>query len=330
MSDARSKTARQTWTDRTKWFALAAAVMTMFPCPLMAEDAGSNGIRFGRARVHPFFDFFSYYQTNPGRITGEGGVSDVSLTIRPGFNLDYPGRSYEWYSTGNFEYRHYMGLNAVTDSATDSTNTKELSAFMGGLSIDGKLLKNSSFPVKVKTQFNRTDKPANQSQNRTLARNTYSGELGTDWAPGGGALKIGLNYQPVINDYDGAENDTLDALSQKATFSTQWRFLPKTATFLEGIYSSYDYLNSDAEFAIGSEAEGNLVTGKNVAVPVSSAYWGLSGQITPRISSIMKFGYGQTMEEGDGQASGFLTQFDVKYKASESATYSGGFARTLR
>jgi hypothetical protein len=304
------------------------------PTPLLAEEAGSNGIRFGRARIHPFFDFFSYYQTNPGRMTSNA-VSDVSLTIRPGFNLDYPGRSYEFYSNGNVEYRHFMGLNFT--EGLESSNTANLSTVMGGLSLDGKLLKNSSFPLTLKAEFNRTDKPANQTQNRTLGRNSGTAEIGSDWTPGGGALKVGLSYKSSVSLYDG-DNDSLETLNQKLTFASQWRFLPKTATFVEAIYANYGYLNPTAGVSGATEAgtDGVIGTdddivpvGYNVAIPVSSAYWGLSGQITPRISTIMKFGYGQTMEEGTSQASGFLTQFDVKYKASESIKYSAGFARTI-
>nr|ADI21646.1 hypothetical protein [uncultured myxobacterium HF0130_06F04] len=344
MSDARCETVRKTWLRSARWIGLVAAIVTVLPTPVLAQEAGSNGIRFGRARVHPFFDFFSYYQSNPGRRTN-GGVSDLMLKIRPGFNLDYPGRSYEIYSSGNVEYRHFMGLNAVENSSSDTT---KLSAVMGGLSVDGKFLKTSSFPLSMKVDINRIDTPANQSQSKTLGKNAASMTLGSQWAPGGGALKLGLSYKPSLAIYDGNENgsdnDNLNTLNQDTSFQAQWRFLPKTATFIEASYRNYGYLNPEKGFSstLGQTPNGETGTDTstadsaqqsfNVTVPISSAYWGLSGQITPRLSTIMKFGYGQTMTENvddSQQSSGFLTQVDIKYKSSETIKYSGGYARSL-
>ena len=342
MSDARCETVRKTWLRSARWIGLVAAIVTVLPTPVLAQEAGSNGIRFGRARVHPFFDFFSYYQSNPGRRTS-GGVSDLMLKIRPGFNLDYPGRSYEIYSSGNIEYRHFMGLNAVENSSSDTT---QLSSIMGGLSLDGKFLKTSSFPLSMKIDLSRTDTPANQSQSTTLGRNAGTMTLGSQWSPGGGALKLGLTYEPYVNIYDGNENgtdnDNLNTLNQKTAFHAQWRFLPKTATFIEANYDNYGYLNPEKGFSAnlgqvsddtaGGETDASAAQALNVTVPIVSGYWGLSGQITPRLSTIMKFGYGQTLTsnvDDTQQASSFLTQVDIKYKASETVRYSGGCARSL-
>ncbi len=287
-----------------------------------ASSVGDNGILIGDARVHPFLDLHSSFVSNPNRSTNSP-VSDLALTVRPGLNLELAGNKTELFLTAAGEYKHYLGLNDEADGAGSS----KLSRWNANLSLDGKFLKQGSAPMRLKLDFSHNEDPRNATVNQRLIHNMVNAGLGVDFTPGGGALKISLDYTPSIDLYT-EENKALSTHRHGVNFKTLWKFLPKTATFLETKFDTLMYLSDEAT-SIGGEDVSNR------DIPVISVYTGLTGRITEKLGLILRAGYGQSLLGADNlltdetNPGGFLGQVDLQYKQSETIKISAGFNRTL-
>ena len=297
-----------------------------------ASAVGDNGILIGDARVHPFLDFHSNFVTNPSRAGSETAQSDLALTVRPGFNLELNGNSTELFFTGAAEYKHYLGLN---DGETPVT--ANLSRWNANVGLEGKFLKQGSSPLRLKLNFAHNEDPRNQTVNQKLTHNLIDANFGVDMSPGGGALKLTLDYSPAVDLYPEADK-ALATHRHAATFKTLWKFLPKTAAFLETKFDALMYLNGDSPaFATttGDEAASDTNALFNQDIQVFSVYTGLTGRITEKFGVLVRAGYGQALltdeqlVEGESNPAGFLGQIDLKFKSSDTITIGAGFNRTL-
>jgi len=301
-----------------------AALASLNTNTALANSAGDNGILIGDARVHPFLDFHSNFVSNPSRTGSESSKSDLALTIRPGFNLELIGSNTELFFTGAGEYKHYLGLN---DDETSSATTAGLSRWNANVGIDGKFLKQGSAPIRFKLDFTHSEDPRNQTINQKLTHNLIDTRLGVDLTPGGGALKLSFDYTPAIDLYT-EEDKALSTHRHALTFKTLWKFLPKTATFLETKFDTLMYLNDDA-----TEINGQSVVNKDLQFV--SVYTGLTGRITEKFGVILRAGYGQAfladtdLVTDETNPAGFLGQIDLQYKSSETIKISAGYNRTL-
>src|SRR5262249_15957383 len=92
----------------------------------------------------------------------------------------------------------------------------------------------------------------------------------------------------------------------------KWRFLPKTAVLLDGLYNGRSYFSSAS-----ASPRANLM--KVMA--------GLAGLLTTRLSVVAKAGWGKDFGPGDGAAC--LAHAEGTYFLSETANMRGGYVRTL-
>lgn len=291
-----------------------------------ASELSENGILIGDARIHPFLDFHSNYVSNPNRAK-TNGESDLALTVRPGFNLELIGSNTEVFFTGNAEYKHYLGLN--------SEATNALSRWNAATSLEGKFLKQGSSPLRLKVEFNHNETPRNQTVNQKLSHNIISSSFGIDMTPGGGALKLSLDYDPVIDLYPSADDKGLETHRHTATFKTVWKFLPKTATFFETKFDALMYMSDDAVLSVTPPGATESVAIVNQDTQFVSVYSGLTGRFTEKLTLLLRAGYGQALltagqlSTDETNPAGFLGQVDLKFKSSDNITIGAGFNRTL-
>jgi hypothetical protein len=293
----------------------------------IASAVGDNGILIGDARVHPFLDFHSNFVSNPNRAGSETAQSDLALTVRPGFNLELNGNSTELFFTGAAEYKHYLGLN---DGETPVT--ANLSRWNANVGLEGKFLKQGSSPLRLKLNFAHNEDPRNQTVNQKLTHNLIDANLGIDMSPGGGALKLTLDYAPALDLYPEAD-EALATHRHALTFKTLWKFLPKTATFFETKFDALMYLNDGVAFE--ATIDGVATPISNQDLQILSVYTGLTGRITEKFGILIRAGYGQAfltdeqLVTGESNPAGFLGQVDLKFKSSDTITLGAGFNRTL-
>ena len=302
-----------------------------------ASAAGDNGILVGDARLHPFLDFHSNFVSNPNRVGSDSSTSDLALTVRPGFNLELNGNDTELFLTGAGEYKHYLGLNE--DAAGESV-TSNLSRWNANLAMDSKFLKQGSAPLRLKLDYSHNEDPQNQTQNQRLTHDLIDVGLGVDMTPGGGALKVSLDYRPTFDIYTEA-NKSLSTHRHVANFKTLWKFLPKTATFLEAKFDALMYMNNETALTIGSDGvttDSDTSGATNIVnkdFQVASVYTGMTGRITEKFGLILRAGYGQALlatedlVTGESNPGGFLGQVDLQYKQSDTIKISAGFNRSL-
>ena len=93
-----------------------------------------------------------------------------------------------------------------------------------------------------------------------------------------------------------------------------WKFLPKTAVFLE--------------------AEGYLTRFYNSTVNVGSnlllTCLGVTGSITPKISALLKAGYGNAFISGPDNFNSFIGQAEFQYPFTETTGFKAGVLRTAQ
>ena len=304
-----------------------AALSSLNTNTALANLAGDNGILIGDARIHPFLDFHSSFVSNPNRAGSDSAQSDLALTVRPGFNLELNGNQTELFFTGAAEYKHYLGLNDG-----ESVVTGNLSRWNVNAGLEGKFLKQGSSPLRLKINFAHNEDPRNQTVNQKLTHNLIDATFGLDMAPGGGALKLSLDYTPALDLYPEAD-EALATQRHAVTFKTLWKFLPKTATFFETKFDALMYLNDTP--GLQTTVNGVETGVPNEDIQIVSVYAGLTGRISQKFGVLIRAGYGQALltdEQlitGESNPAGFLGQVDLKFKSSDTITIGAGFNRTL-
>lgn len=295
-----------------------------------AESAGDNGIRIGNARLHPFLDFQSSYVMNPGRATSDSRQSDVALTFRPGFNLQLERPSKDLFLDASVEYKHYMGIEAV--------GTQEYSRLNAAVGLDARFFKLGSSPLRIKADYAHNADPRPQAIDQRRPHDIVSTNFGVDFRPGGGALKVSLDYAPALDIYQdnrstdpdtgltsGIDDTAYSTQRHTATFKTLWKFLPKTATFIEANFDGLLYLN-DTQTETGAT---------NIDFQVLGFYTGLTGSITEKLGLILRAGYGHSLMAEtalvgeETNPGGFLGQVDLQFRQSDNLKFTLGYNRTL-
>ncbi len=129
------------------------------------------------------------------------------------------------------------------------------------------------------------------------------------WSPGGGRLTATLRFINMVNIYDdngmGSYNYA-NAMTNTLMLDVAWKWLPKTAIFLNIQQSFVDYLNNTA--AVNASLANSyplFVTG------------GLRGLLTEKTSAIFTVGYVNAFYSNGTSTSGFLgsTYLDLAFTA---------------
>jgi hypothetical protein len=145
--------------------------------------------------------------------------------------------------------------------------------------------------------------------------------IGLDIKPGGGALIFSPDYSFIYERYDRGEGSAgagysiadLDNMRHVPKLRASWKFLPKTAVFLE--------------------VEGHLaryISGPNVDANILLAQLGAAGSVTQRVALLLKAGYGNTLMSGDDNFSSFVGQLEFNYLFSETMRFRAGALRTVQ
>ncbi len=110
------------------------------------------------------------------------------------------------------------------------------------------------------------------------------------WSPGGGRLTTLLRFTDMVDYYDGQYNYA-NALTNTLMLDVAWKWLPKTAVFLDVQQGYVDYLNNTAA--------------KTSSFPLSVTA-GLRGLLTEKTSALLQLGYVNGFYSTGGSTGGFL------------------------
>jgi hypothetical protein len=256
--------------------ALAACVL---PAAAFAQQTVSSGRGFPigeKSRIHTKLDLSTGFDTNPGRRAQDlNAQTEFKLRIRPGLEIAVPGQSAAFNLHGGVMIEHYFDTQLST-------------LFGGDVGADLRLGSNESVVgLELKDTLSRTptffeDLGSVGSGEIAFPLWYNRGKVATVLRPGGGALEFRLGYGNEMRLFD-EESGLPDSQRHAAEFEAKLRFLPKTAAIFSADMSF---------FSTDLDATTNRATPYNISI-------GIQGQITARLSTLLRVGFGDTLSWTD-------------------------------
>jgi len=330
---------------------VCAALSTLFAnawaqAPTTARAEG--GVPLGeKSRLHANLNLSTMYDTNAFRSTDEEAAERWRLLVRPGLLLDVPGTQFSFNARGD------LTLTQFLDEAPAAIGDTQIG---GNLGVN--LRAGSSRSALAFTLANTLTKtPVFLSEPETVAADEVrfpewrnNGQATVTVRPGGRALELDFGYRNTVSFFDTHDLDDDETVPNShhhlGTFDVRWRFLPKTAAIFT---SSFGVFVNEFDPSLDGRTPdeiARLVRGNNNATPLNLQV-GLIGQLTPRISTELRVGYGnalvwQSQVQGnsiennvfgevaeDSQDTVTAAAF-VSYGIGQQASITGGYERTVR
>jgi hypothetical protein len=260
------------------WTRALAAVALATAAPAVHAAAG-NGVRLGgsEARIHPFLDLESRYDSNVSYSADNQAVGDLILHVRPGAELKIPGDLAAIEFSGALDWAQNLGLE---DAAT-----KDLSKMYADAGVAALFNRRGAVSVRLDNDFRRQVSTTSLAAAAVaVVANTNVLSLAVPWKPGGGALVVTANGQWLMEAYQKYKDDPgfdvadLGYSQFRGGADVQWRFLPRTSA----LFSAGYFTRVPNASELGYEASGVDVLA------------GLTGLLTPRVAATAKAGYGST------------------------------------
>ncbi len=153
------------------------------------------------------------------------------------------------------------------------------------------LLPQGVFSILVSDDFARTVNAPNKETPSNYARDLNTALLNFKIAPGGGRLEFNLAYGLNISYIEDHMLEYANKLYHTLLFQSRWRILPKTALAFEASEDINSYMDPTSGYAQNYSALRN-----NNSYPLRM-YLGLIGLVTPRLSTVLKAGYGNSLHQ---------------------------------
>lgn len=139
--------------------------------------------------------------------------------------------------------------------------------------------------------------------------------------PGGGRLSFGLGYSLNLALFEDEGFGSLNKLAHEIAFSGKFKLLPKTAVMLDVIQQFTTYLEDTVP--------GTTIANPNVGSKPFRVYAGFAGLITPRFSTLLKVGYGNSIHDSGDSFSSILAKVELGYLIGPTAKLKVGFERSF-
>ena len=99
----------------TRWTKALSAVGAI-ALAFAAQAAPGDGVRLGgaEARLHPFIDLETRYDSNVNYTPANKAIADLILHVRPGLELQAPGDVAAVEFAGALDWAQYMGIDGDT------------------------------------------------------------------------------------------------------------------------------------------------------------------------------------------------------------------------
>ena len=186
-----------------------------------------------------------------------------------------------YYDLGaSLTYREYL----TGDS--DVRRQRALDPNVGGLL---RFSSKQTLSLSLSDNFLRIQDPPYSSTATIVNHDRNIGSLELKVAPGGGRIQLLLRYNNVLDLYEGAYN-IYNNMGNEGVIDLSWRWLPKTAFFLQVAQGMVTYLKSDS--------------GKPTSYPLRATA-GLRGLLTEKLGLNLSAGYANGFYGSTGTPSGF-------------------------
>lgn len=272
------------------------------PTSATATIVPSNGVPLSDgALLHTGVSVEAGYDTNLF-YNDDAKVGSALLRINPFADLTNTGRNGEA-PTGLF-YDLRAGLS-YREYLTDQADIRRLRAFQPTASVN--LEHNTGGAVAVgfsDTYARLQDAPyTRQPEGDLIIRDNNLASAQVRWAPGGGRLQGMLRLTNVIDWFETAALRPGDSMTNEAMLDLSWRWLPKTALYVQVRQGYINYFNHDDATASGLVAPGE--GGKQSSFPLRAVV-GVRGLITEKTSVSLAIGYQNAFYENGPSTTGFF------------------------
>ena len=302
-----------------------AVLLTAAP---LSAAADGNGLAVGEtARLHASFETEARYDT----LAALGGVGaaanpvfnpgDLITHLRPGLRLDAPGSQLTFTGGARLDYAYFTGIGGPT---------RDLS-FLGAFA-DANLDIGHGGPATftIADHFSRSDVTSNAALGLGTITDANGLEGKLNLRPGGGALEFNLGYLFGLEAYelhspgnvgcpatqpscDGTKYGGFGSLTHRGLVDVRYRFLPKTALIVEGVWALRTYQ---------SQAQ-------NIQTAPLRVSGGLLGLITEKVRVLLKAGYENSFAQSGANFGGFVGQGEIGWEPRETTKFAAGLLRSI-
>jgi hypothetical protein len=274
---------------------MALALVALPTVGLAQTTAAARGFPIGeKSRLHLNLDVGVVYDTNPFRLSPTARYEDVRAQVRPGLEIEVPGSSFEFRLGGKLSIEQLFGVSDLGAAQT----------FVGG-DVGVKMRAGSRTSVlgfELSDNLTRTPTYFDRAGTLTTGEIRFPtlfnvGRAGLVIRPGGGALELRTAYTNTLTFYD----DLPDGQQHGVAFQAKLKFLPRTAAIFDADLSFFSTtLDGPSAAALGltvpAGSEGILQRAAPYNVSV-----GLLGQITPRLQTTLRIGFGDALNFQPGE-----------------------------
>jgi hypothetical protein len=175
--------------------------------------------------------------------------------------------------------------------------------------------------VSLSDQFTRVEDPPYQRGGQPITRDYNLAVLALGLTPGGGRLALNLRYTNTLDAFEGNEFSFGNRMGHDGLLDLSWRWLPKTALFLQTGVGYSQYLSDRAEAA-----------GKSNSIPYR-VLGGLRGLVTPKLVMAIHLGFSDAIYDNDAinpsgisnLSASLATTFNATEWTSLAASYNHEF-----
>lgn len=289
-----------------------ATVVRAQPTAMVGTPQGDIGVKLSENSVlhvgvaaEAGYDTNVFYNDNLENDPTTAGTPNSSAMMRviPSFMVTNNGRdgkprSAFVYTLGaNLVYREYLNENQ---------NVRSQRAFVPS-AVATLALTGEKTRLSLGDMFTRSEEAPYRPGDKPLVRDTNQATATVGISPGGGRITTTLRYN---NQFDYFETELYRAASNMThdgMFDVGWKWLPKTALFMQAGGAYVHYLEP--------MAMGSAITGRGDSTHVRATL-GLRGLVTPKTTINVSAGYATAFYENKQNPSGvsnILAQLDVGY-----------------
>jgi len=233
-------------------------------------------------------------------------VSSAFLRVTPFLELTNTARNGAMPSGLYFDVRASLAYRAYLSS---SDEVRKLSTFSPTLNLSLEHNSNGTVALGFMDTFSRMqDVPYTRTEAEAgdlIVRdnNLAAGQL--RWAPGGGRIQGVLRLSNIFDWFEYAPLKSASSMTNEVMLDASWRWLPKTALFLQ-VRQGYVFYFDDSSPGATSSASALVTSGKKSSSFPLRAVLGLRGLITEKTSIALAMGYLNAFYSNGTSTYGFL------------------------
>lgn len=288
-----------------RFFPTAAALLAALAGFLWTStgyaEAG-EGLRAGDLKLNPRVKLSGAFDQNIFRCDPDETACDQSsapaLRIAPGLKIStLDATSVKLSFDGELQWENYF---------SSSNAIRAQSGLSGNALLDMTLNPNGGFSLRLKEDLTYRNEPPPFAVNQSWDRLVNGVGASVIIHPGDEILNTSLGYEYELYRYFTQRLQGLDKDSHNFNLEFQWKFLPKTSFVIDGRAKLIRYQTSSRGFGTGDlpNVDSNPIRGRA----------GLSGLITPRISTRLLGGWAVGLYEDGPTYSGPVGRADITFK----------------